>query len=330
MFSRLSSSEEKRMVSETKDIDDLSIKSSEEPDYKALYEKVKIQNVHLERRLSSKDQLLAEKDLTIEQMNEMTEVMKEIVRNTDLEIATAKKEIRKQEQIILDLQASKFQLRLDCERTDNQLRQAYREAAALVHESREQDGVIEKLKEVLSKNTRKNKQLSNELDDQRLENEKLVGDLNAIMIELKNTKDELALSRVRIDSSKQSIQEMDFKIQSLEQQNNKLVDDVEHFSFRLQVVEEEKINFTARLKIEKERNFYLQLEKKEVKVRDERIGGRLLKVANLIKQRLQSRKAFSMRFPFHKLVQRKESLSYLDDNVYGIVQELLAEFLYVA
>ena len=330
MFSRLSSSEEKKMISEMKDVDDLSIKSSEEADYKALYEKVKIQNANLERELSSKNQQLAEKNLLVEQMNEMTEVMKEVVRKTDIELATAKQKIEEQKQTIQDLQASKFQLRLDFERADDQLRQAYREAAALAHESREQDDVIEKLKEILSNNTRKNKQMSDELKDQRLENAKLVGDLKAVLLELKETKDELVLSRDEIVSYEKCVQEMRCKIENLTEQNIMFMEEIESLSSQLRVEGDERISLEQMLKVERERNFHLQLELKEVKARDEQIGRQLVKVADLIQRRIQSKQVFCPRFPFRKLIQRKESLSYLDDSAYGIVQELLAEFLYVA
>ena len=53
------------------------------------------------------------------------------------------------------------------------------------------------------------------------------------------------------------------------------------------------------------------------------------KLSELIKERLQSTEVFCFKFPFRRTI-RQNSLEYLDDQSYGVVRELLGEFVYAA
>ena len=172
---------------------------------------IKLQNERLTdlcasqgKELESRRNQIIEKDLLLDQMHQMSAVLKEVVRNSDAELSTVKAQLDEKDSSLFELRKSKVRVTLDYERTDDELRRSRRELSSIAHEMLLQSEQITDLKKELALRKRSERELKDQARDAEAENKKLVLELIEITSKFETTDRELvSVKSVREDLSMQ-------------------------------------------------------------------------------------------------------------------------------
>ena len=289
-----------------------------------------------EKELEAKRKELFEKDLLLEQLQQMSDVLKEVVRNNDTELDTTKSEldtVKSQldlnESSLFELRKSKARVTLDYERCDDELRRSQRELSSVSHEMMVQSEMITDLQRDLALRKRAERELAERCQNSEDENNKLVSNLMEITTQLGASESQrLSLQQLNEDLSTQIFTvsqkntDLDSQLKDLISQHRKLCD--------------EKIALSEKLEMSEHELHHHRYELKSIKSRHLWVSGKMSELSAVIKERMQSREVMCggccFKFPFFggkkktTVVRNEKSLAYLDDESYRLAEEVLQEF----
>ena len=289
-----------------------------------------------EKELETKRKQIVEKDLLLEQMQQMADVLKEVVRNNDTELdtvrsqlGTVKSQLDLNESSLFEIRKSKARATLDYERCDDELRRSQRELSSVTHEMMVQSELITDLQKDLALRKRAERELAEQCQDAETENKKLISDLMNITSQLNSSESErLSLKQVNLDLSTQlctTLQknvELDLQVKDLVSQHRELC--------------EEKVSSSEKLEIADHELHHHRYELKTIKSRHRWVSGKMTELTTVIKERMQSREVSCggccFKFPFlfggkkKTVVRNVDSLAYLDDESYRLAEEVRQEF----
>ena len=156
------------------------------------------------KELETRRKQIIEKDLLLDQMHQMSVILKEVVRNSDAELSSVKAQLDEKDLSLFELRKSKVRVTLDYERTDDELRRSRRELSSIAHEMLLQSEQITDLKKELALRKRSERELTDQARDAEAENKKLVSKLFEITSKFETAERELvSVKSVREDVSMQ-------------------------------------------------------------------------------------------------------------------------------
>jgi Chromosome segregation ATPases len=264
-----------------------------------------------QKALDAKSKIIAEKSSIGQQMNEAMASLKEVVRNTDSELSSLHNELQEKDRMIAELRLSNIDLKLTKERTEDQVLSMKRELIAVSRMITSQSQETRKLKNDMLSVKNENEILAIQLGQSEVKYEELLYKLKETT--LKHQASEVESDRrVTVLDQKHSSQ-----LKALTSQHQATQDEL--------LAAKEKLACKEKLVASKE----YQLA--DIKVRDKRVASLLVKLAESIKTQLatiENRKSCFVKL-FKRPLIKNNSRSYLFDERYGMVQELLGEFIYV-
>ena len=281
---------------------------------------VKISIFSLRKKKKKKKQII-EKDLLLDQMHQMSVILKEVVRNSDAELSTVKAQFDEKDSSLFELRKLKARVTLDYERTDDELRRSRRELSSIAHEMLLQSEQITDFKKELALRKRSERELTDQARDAEAENKKLVSELIEITSKFETTERELV-------SVKSLREDLSIQLCNVKQENATLGEQVKLLAVQHREVCKEKVVLMDKLEMAEHENHHHRYELKTIKSRHRWVSGRLTRLSELIKERMQSYEVFCFKCPLikKKIVQDRNSLAHLDDESYRLAEELLHEF----
>ena len=237
--------------------------------------------------------------------------LKEVVRTTDSQLSSLKDEVQEKDRLITELRMSNIDLKLTKERTEDEVLSMRRELIAVSRMITTQSQETRKLKDEMFSVQQENEKLSIQLDQSEVRYEELANKLNEVSLQHRASEVKFD-ERVKVLDEKHASQIKDLVSQHQATQN------------QLLAVKEE---LACEHKLVASKKFELM----DVKVRDKRVGSQLLQLAESIKTQLaikDNQRSFFMKLFKLSLTNINNSQSYLFDERYCMVQELLGEFVY--
>ena len=275
------------------------------------------------KELEMQRKQIIEKNSMLDQVHQMSAVLKEVVRNSDAELSTIKSQLHEKESALFELRKSKARVTLDYERTDDELRRSRCDLSSIAHEMMLQSESITDTKRELAYLKHSEREMTENLRTAENQNEQLVS-------ELKDVTSKLGIAQTDLTSAVQLNGDLSTRLSNAEQKNATVDQQLSELIIQHHTMCQAKSSLEDQLEVEKAENHHHRYELKTLKCRHQWLSDQLFVLSELIKTRLQSRESFCFKkFPFlgrRKRVYHPKSLAYLDDKSYGLVQELVSEF----
>ena len=274
-----------------------------------------------------------EKNSLLSQIEESTRALKDAFRTTDDNFQSSQEELREKERSINSLKKIKTDLVITKERTENELWRLKRELSQIGELIIQHNEDMALLKDRLSDTKERNNDLCDELDEVESTNQQLIGELDSVVAELETVKTEQEETQQELKACREWNEKLCEQFLESEMRNqelmNMLTDTVEENNHYLGI--EGKL-------VSKQKEVVIKGEQlKDIKSRDERVALLLLKLANSIKTQVKkpSKPKNCIMYPFQQIVPKKKKSNtknglknYLFDERFGMVQELLGEFVH--
>ncbi|XP_066918093.1 chromosome partition protein Smc-like [Clytia hemisphaerica] len=308
--------------------------------FKNMWKETKMENERLrylcrcqKQEIIKKNRLLVEKNSLLSQIEESTHALKDAFRTTDDNFQSSQEELREKEKSINSLKKIKTNLVVTKERTENELWRLRRELSQIGELIIQHNEDMSLLKDRLTDTKERNNDLCDELDEVESTNQQLVDELDSVVAELEtiktdheDTQQELKACREWNEKLCEQFLQSEMRNQELVNQLNGTVEEHTHYL----EVEGKLVNKQKEVVIKGE-------QLKDIKSRDERVALLLLKLASSIKSQVKkpSKPKNCIMYPFQQIVPKKKKpntkngvKNYLFDERFGMVQELLGEFVH--